>query len=147
MVLFSFKHTSKYKYTQAFILLTFSCRLCIQREQHSFCGWRLKEPIKLHHTLAKIGIGLVYVMVDFIDIGLVKLQGTWNKRYLQNEKLLPIVGIESRTFRLEDLRCTHCTICLIMFYSVRYVYVLYIDRYRWSRGRSIRGCFVVIALC
>ena len=48
------------------------------------------------------GIGAVYVMVDFIHKGYLKLRGTQVERELQNEK----VGFETGIFRLRSERAT-----------------------------------------
>ena len=47
----------------------------------------------------KQGIGLLYVMVDFICKCYLELAGTRVARELQNEKFLPTLGIEPGTVR------------------------------------------------
>ena len=54
----------------------------------------------------KQGIGWVYVMVDFIRIGLLKVCGSRVERELQNVKFLPTVGFEPGTSRLLSERAT-----------------------------------------
>ena len=54
----------------------------------------------------KQGICLVYVMVDFIRMGLLELCGYRVERELQNVKFLPTVGFEPGTSRLLGERAT-----------------------------------------
>ena len=44
----------------------------------------------------------MYILVDFIRNGLVKLWGTRRKRELQNEKFLPTARLEPTSSRLLD---------------------------------------------
>ena len=48
----------------------------------------------------------MYVIVDFICMGLFDMQGTQNKREIQNEKYLTTVGFEPGTLRLRSRRTT-----------------------------------------
>ena len=59
----------------------------------------------------------MYVMVDFICMGLVELQGTRRKQELFNEKLLPTVGLDQLIFRSGDIHVptTLQGKCSIMF--------------------------------
>ena len=47
---------------------------------------------------------MMYVMVDFISMGLVDLRGKRSKRELQNEKPLPTVGFEPKALGFEIKR-------------------------------------------
>ena len=60
----------------------------------------------LSNLYLKQGIGLVYVLVDFICKGYLELIGTRVERELQNEKFLPTVEFEPGTFRLRSKRVT-----------------------------------------
>ena len=54
----------------------------------------------LSNLYLKQGIGLVYVMIDFICKGYQELRGAWVERQLQNEKFLPTLGFEPGTFHI-----------------------------------------------
>ena len=54
----------------------------------------------LSNLYLKQDIGLVYIMVDFICMSLLELQGTQSKQEIQNEKFLPTVRFKPGTFYL-----------------------------------------------
>ena len=68
--------------------------------------WKTATIFFLSNQPLKQGIGLVYVMLDFIGIGLLELQGTQSRREIQNEKL-STVGVEPNTFRSRCRRVTN----------------------------------------
>ena len=66
----------------------------------------------------------MYVLVDFIRMGLVELQGTQSKRVIPNEKFLLTVGFESNVFRLRSRRATNCASKPDIYVLLKFKHVL-----------------------
>ena len=65
-----------------------------------------KATLNQKHIMVQLkqGIGKVYVTIDFICNGLVKLLGRQRNREIHNEQFLPTEGFESSASRLLDWR-------------------------------------------
>ena len=80
--------------------------------------------------MEKQGIGSVYVMVDFICMGLLALWETRVEQEFQNQTFLPKVGVEPCTFRLRSDCATISDIVLISTYKLVVFYL--IERFKFT---------------